>query len=63
MSFPNHVLSGAVCAGRLAHDGRMGSQPDREMPARELDEEIPVVGEYALRRRSEVMGKVRVLRS
>jgi hypothetical protein len=30
---------------------------------RELDKEIPVVGEYALCRRSEVMGKVRVLTS
>ena len=28
-----------------------------------LDKEIPVVREYALRRRSEVMGKVRVLTS
>ena len=30
---------------------------------RELEEEIPVVGEYALRRRTEVVGKVRVLTS
>lgn len=32
----------------------------REMPARELDEGIPVVGEYALHRRTGVLGKVRV---
>jgi hypothetical protein len=31
------------------------------MPARELDKEIPVVGEYALRRRTDADGKVRVL--
>jgi hypothetical protein len=31
-----------------------------EMPARELDEEIPVVGEYALHRRAGARGKVRV---
>ncbi len=30
---------------------------------RALDEEIPVVGEYALRRQTEVVGKVRVLTS
>ena len=30
----------------------------REMPARELDEGIPVVGEYALHRRTGVLGKV-----
>ena len=51
-----------IARGRLAHDG-VGLQPYREMPARELDEEIPVVGEYALRRRTEVVGKVRVLMS
>jgi hypothetical protein len=60
---PCHVLSGVSRAGRLAQDGRMGLEPCREMPARELDEEIPVAGEYPLRRRSEAMGKVRVLRS
>ena len=32
----------------------------REMPARELGEGIPVVGEYALRRRTGVLGKMRV---
>jgi hypothetical protein len=53
----------SVACGRLAQDGRMGLEPCREMPARELDEEIPVAGEYPLRRRSEAMGKVRVLRS
>jgi hypothetical protein len=35
----------------------------REMPARELDEGNPVVGEYALRRRTGVLDKVRVLTS
>ena len=40
--------------GRLAHEGRAGIQPYREMPARELDEGIPVVGEYALHRRTKV---------
>ena len=33
----------------------------REVPARELDEGIAVTGEYALRRRTGVLGKVRVL--
>jgi hypothetical protein len=33
------------------------------MPAPELDKEIPVVGEYTLRRQTEVVGKVRVLTS
>ena len=51
------------CAGRLAHDGQMGLQPYQKMPARELDKEIPVVGEYALHRRTDVVGKVRVLTS
>jgi hypothetical protein len=35
----------------------------REMPARELDEGIVVVEEYAVRRRTAVLGKVRVLTS
>jgi hypothetical protein len=60
---PCHVLSGVSGAGRLAQDGRMGLESCREMPARELDENIPVAGEYPLRRRSEAVGKVRVLRS
>jgi hypothetical protein len=38
-------------------------QPYREMPACELDEGIPVVDKYALRRRAGVAGKVRVLTS
>ena len=49
------------CVGRPAHDGRVGLQPYREMPARELDEGIPVVEEYALHRRAGIAGKVRVL--
>jgi len=60
---PSHVPSGVSRAGRLARDGRMGLEPCREMPVRELDEEIPVAGEYSLRRRSEAMSKARVLRS
>jgi hypothetical protein len=35
----------------------------RERPARELDEGILVVEEYAVRRRTAVLGKVRVLTS
>ena len=35
----------------------------REIPARELDEGIVVVEEYAVRRRTAVLGKVRVLTS
>ena len=55
--------SGAGLGG-LAHEGRVGLQPYREMPGRELDEVIPVVGEYALHRRTKVLGKVaRVLTS
>jgi hypothetical protein len=50
-------------AGPRAHDGRVGLQPHREMPARALDEGIPVVGEYALHRRTGAVGKVRVLTS
>jgi hypothetical protein len=40
--------------GRLVHEGRVGLQPYREMPARELDEGIAVVGEDALHRRTKV---------
>jgi hypothetical protein len=40
--------------GRLAHGGRVDLQPYREMPSRALDEGIPVVGEYALHRRTKV---------
>jgi hypothetical protein len=46
-----------------ADDGRTGFQYYPEMPARELDEGIAVVREYALRRRTAVLGKVRVLTS
>ena len=49
--------------GRLARDGGTGPRPHREMPARKGHEGIPVIGEYALRRRTEVVGKVRVLTS
>jgi hypothetical protein len=53
-----------ACVGRPAHGGRVGLQPYREMPARELDKGIPVVEEYALHRRTKVVGKVaRVLTS
>jgi hypothetical protein len=45
-------------AGARMTDERI--QYCREMPARELDEGIPVVGEYALHRRAGVLGKVRV---
>jgi len=41
--------------------GWTGLPYHRELPARELDEGIAVVGEYALRRRTAVMGKMRVL--
>ena len=57
------LACGVIRGAGSAHDGRVGLQPYQEMPARELDEEIPVVGEYALRRRTEVVGKVRVLKS
>jgi hypothetical protein len=49
--------------GRLAHDGRSGLRPYRPAPAREPDEGIPVIKEYALHRRAAVAGKVRVLTS
>jgi hypothetical protein len=57
---PGHsrVLRGA---GRLADHGREGLQPDQEIPARELDEGMAVVGEYALRRRIGAASRVRVL--
>jgi hypothetical protein len=50
-------------AGTSAHDDQVGLQPHRETLARELDEEIPVAGEYALHRRSGVVGKMRVMTS
>jgi molybdopterin/thiamine biosynthesis adenylyltransferase len=40
--------------GRLAYRGRVDQQRYREMPARALDEGIPVVGKYALHRRTKV---------
>jgi hypothetical protein len=53
-----------VHVGRLAYEGRVGLQHFREMPARTLDEIIPVDGEDALHRRIKVVGKVaRVLTS
>jgi hypothetical protein len=51
------VLRG--CVSLLMPAGR--DPYHRELPARELDEGIAVVGEYALRRRTAVMGKMRVL--
>jgi hypothetical protein len=54
-------LSTALRGSRKpADDGRTGLPYYRELPALELDEGITVVGEYALRRRTEVMGKMRV---
>jgi hypothetical protein len=44
-----------VYAGASAHDDQVDLQPHRETPARELDEEIPVAGVYALHRRSGVV--------
>jgi hypothetical protein len=44
-----------------ADDGCTGLPYHRELPALELDGEIAVVGEYALRRQIAVMGKARVL--
>lgn len=44
-----------------ADDGCTGLPYYRELPALELDEEIAVVGEYALRRQIAVMGRARVL--
>lgn len=52
-----------ACVGKFANDGRVAPQAYRELPARELDEGIPVVREYALYRRTEVVGKVCVLTS
>jgi hypothetical protein len=46
-----------------AHDGRVNLQYFLQTPARELDEEFPVAGRYALRRRSGATGKMRVLNS
>jgi hypothetical protein len=44
-----------------ADDGCTGLPYHRELPALELDEEIAVVEEYALRRRTAVIGRARVL--
>ena len=54
------LLCGALraCAGPGMTAKRV-CQPYREMPARALDEGIPVVGEYALQRQIGVLGKVR----
>jgi hypothetical protein len=49
--------------GGLAHNGRTGLRPYRPALAREPDEGIPVIKEYALHRRAAVAGKVRVLTS
>jgi len=46
-----------------ASDGRVGLQPNRERPARELEERIPVAGEYALQSRPEVAREIRALTS
>ena len=43
-----------------ALDRRTGLRPYREIPARQLDEGIPVAGEYALHRRALAVGKVGV---
>jgi hypothetical protein len=52
-----------VWVGRPAHLRRAGLQPHREGPARKVTEGILVTGEYALRRRSGVVSKMRVLTS
>jgi hypothetical protein len=48
---------------RPTGDGRVDLQYHRELSAREPDEEIAVVAEYALRGRIAVPGTVRVLTS
>jgi len=53
--------AGHICAGGApAHDHRVGRQPCREKQAPELDEAIPVFGEYALQKQAEVANKLRV---
>ena len=56
----SRCICGVVCASGLADDGRAGLHFYREIPARELDEGIAVIGEYALHRRSGAAGKVGV---
>jgi hypothetical protein len=60
VSRPSHVVLAVqrTSVGARTTDERI--QYFREMPARELDEGIPVVGEYALHRRAGALGKVRV---
>jgi len=60
---PCIICSGARMRGQVRASRPVGLQPYREMPACELDEGIPVVDKYALRRRAGVAGKVRVLTS
>ena len=57
-------MSSLQCSGRP--QARMTAelaQYCREMPARELDEGIPVIGEYALHGRTGLPDKARVLTS
>ena len=49
--------------GKPAPDGRLVSRLQRQAPARGLNEEISVVEDEALRRRTGVPGKVCVLTS
>ena len=65
-SRPGQSMSSLKCGpftrgGAPAHNGQAGLQPCREMQAAELDEAIPVLGEYALQKRTRVASKVRVL--
>jgi hypothetical protein len=48
---------------RPAHDRQVGRKPCREKQAPELDEAIPVVGDYALQKRAGAAKELRVLTS
>ena len=49
--------------GAPAHDRQVGRKPCREKQAPELDEAIPVVGDYALQKRAGAANKLRLLTS
>jgi hypothetical protein len=56
------------CLLRCAMGFRWRARPswpniEIEMPARELDEGLPLIGEYALNGRTMMLGKARVLTS
>jgi len=60
---PGQSMSSPLCNGLpLARTAEL-AQYRIEMPARELDEGFPLIGEYALNGRTMMLGKARVLTS